>query len=91
MRGRVRTTVAAATMLGAAVLAFGAIAPPAQAQETTARIDQVQAAPGWHYVGTYTTSTRCRQQGEAYLAAGWAIRFECRGAAGTELWVLTNP
>lgn len=93
MRGRIRT-IGAGALLGAAALTILGVAAPAQAQETSNPSGQVQAAPGWHHVGDYENLTTCRQQGEAWLAADWAVRFECRDIAWSTkwaLWVLTNP
>lgn len=93
MRGRLRT-IGTAAMLGVAALTILGVAAPVQAHDTSIPSGQVQAAPGWHHVGDYENLTRCRQQGESWLAAGWAIRFECRDIASSTkwaLWVLTNP
>jgi hypothetical protein len=73
-------------MLGSAMAAGFAVAgAPAQAAPA-----QVQAAPGWHYIGDFTTQY-CYSRGDWYVANGArSYRCDWAGPNVSSLWVLTD-
>ncbi|KNX39030.1 hypothetical protein [Luteipulveratus halotolerans] len=70
-----RTTLS----LAAATLALGgalAAAPTADAGIYT-----------WHYSATYSSTAACQSAGADAVATSEAVKYECRGASATELWL----